>query len=574
MVASLHPDPSKHLEERLEALLVERGRLRPGDLARVKRVQREQGDEQPLTRALVKLGVVGERDVAEMLSELLSIPLAKPGDYAGTGLYNGQLSQRFLREHATVPIREEGGEMTLVMAEPQDQATRRAVELATGKSVLAWVGVYSEIETAIERLSGEGRSKMGQILEEVGTDQEITEEDVAQLKDLASEAPVIRLVNLIIQRATEADASDIHIEPFEGRLKVRYRIDGILQDTESPPAHLGAAVISRLKIMARLNIAERRLPQDGRIRLRVQGRDLDVRVSTVPTLHGESVVLRLLNQQGVALDFRALGFPDETRRKLAEILALPHGMILVTGPTGSGKTTTLYAALHVLNTSERKILTVEDPVEYQLEGINQMQVKPDIGLSFANALRSIVRQDPDVIMVGEMRDLETARICVQSALTGHLVLSTLHTNDAASSVTRLLEMGVEDYLLTSTLNAVLAQRLVRVLCTRCREPYEALPEVVEQMSLRRFVPEGPVRLYRAVGCEHCSGTGYRGRTIIQELMLLNDDLRRLVLREADAPQLQRAALAAGMHSMHEDGLRKAVAGTTTVEETIRVTQEV
>ncbi|NIR28412.1 MAG: type II secretion system ATPase GspE [Gammaproteobacteria bacterium] len=572
MQGSSGQDEGVNLAERLEALLLQRGKLRAGDVARVKHVQREQGEEQPFTRLLVRLGMVGERDIAEVLSELFSVPLAKPDDYADVNVLNGELSQRFLREHLVVPIQVNGDQVTLAMAEPQDEATRRAIAFATGKTILPWVGVYSEIENAIERMSGDQRSKMGQILEEVGADEDFSEEDVAQLKDLASEAPVIRLVNLLIQRATEAGASDIHIEPFEGQLKVRVRVDGILQDIEAPPAHLGTAVISRVKIMARLNIAERRLPQDGRIRLRMQGKDLDIRVSTVPTLYGESVVLRLLNQQNVALDFKLLGFPADTRKSLSEALAAPHGMILVTGPTGSGKTTTLYAALRILNTHERKILTVEDPVEYQLEGINQIQVKPDIGLTFANALRSILRQDPDVIMVGEMRDLETARICVQSALTGHLVLSTLHTNDAASSVTRLLEMGVEDYLLTSTLNAVLAQRLVRVLCD-CRVPYEAMPELIEQLKLRRFTPEGPVVLHRPAGCDACNGTGYRGRTIIQELMVLDDELRRLVLREADAGQLHDAAVAAGMRTMYQDGLRKAVEGITTIEETVRVTQE-
>ncbi len=572
MQGSSGQDEGVNLAERLEALLLQRGKLRAGDVARVKHVQREQGEEQPFTRLLVRLGMVGERDIAEVLSELFSVPLAKPDDYADVNVLNGELSQRFLREHLVVPIQVNGDQVTLAMAEPQDEATRRAIAFATGKTILPWVGVYSEIENAIERMSGDQRSKMGQILEEVGADEDFSEEDVAQLKDLASEAPVIRLVNLLIQRATEAGASDIHIEPFEGQLKVRVRVDGILQDIEAPPAHLGTAVISRVKIMARLNIAERRLPQDGRIRLRMQGKDLDIRVSTVPTLYGESVVLRLLNQQNVALDFKLLGFPADTRKSLSEALAAPHGMILVTGPTGSGKTTTLYAALRILNTHERKILTVEDPVEYQLEGINQIQVKPDIGLTFANALRSILRQDPDVIMVGEMRDLETARICVQSALTGHLVLSTLHTNDAASSVTRLLEMGVEDYLLTSTLTAVLAQRLVRVLCD-CRVPYEAMPELIEQLKLRRFTPEGPVVLHRPAGCDACNGTGYRGRTIIQELMVLDDELRRLVLREADAGQLHDAAVAAGMRTMYQDGLRKAVEGITTIEETVRVTQE-
>jgi general secretion pathway protein E len=561
------------VDERLAALLIARGKLRDTDLARVARVQAGQQQREHLSRLIVKLGMVSERDTAEALSGLLELPLTQTVDYPDLSVLNGEVSARFLKENLAVPIAEDADKVTLAMADPQDHYVSAAFGLACRKPVLAWVGVPSEIEAAIERLYGDGKSRMGQILEQVDSNDEVAPDDVEQLKDLASEAPVIRLVSLIIQRATDAGASDVHIEPFENRLKVRYRIDGVLQEAEAPPAHFTAAVISRIKIMANLNIAERRLPQDGRIRLRAQGKELDVRVSTVPTMHGESVVLRLLNQENVALDFSELGFADDDLRRFAEILTLPHGMILVTGPTGSGKTTTLYTALHRLNISERKIITVEDPVEYQLEGINQIQVKPAIGLTFASALRSIVRQDPDVIMVGEMRDLETARICVQSALTGHLVLSTLHTNDAASSVTRLVEMGVEDYLLTSTLNAVVGQRLVRILCEDCRSAYEPLRETVEKTGLERVTSGDTPVLYRATGCEQCNETGYRGRTAVLELIVVTDVIRRLVLQRADAVAIQRAAREEGMRTMYEDGLCKALAGTTTIEEVMRVTHE-
>lgn len=561
------------LNARLTQWLVSRGKLREVDLARLAHVQQEQKDGQALPKLLSKLGMVGEREVAEALAGLLDLPLAKSADYAEISLGDAGVSERFLREQLLVPVADGEDELVVAMANPQDMEVREAIALAWGKPVVALVGVPSEIEAAVERLCGDQKSKMGQILDHVISADDVDPEDVEQLKDLASEAPVIRLVNLIMQRATEMGASDVHIEPFEGRLKVRYRVDGVLQEAEAPPAHLGAAVISRIKIMAKLNIAERRLPQDGRIRLRIQGQQLDVRVSSVPTMHGESVVMRLLNQESVVLSFDSLGFNPDDHQRLSDILALPHGMLLVTGPTGSGKTTTLYTALQRLNTAERKIITVEDPVEYQLEGVNQIQVKADIGLTFASALRSIVRQDPDVIMVGEMRDLETARICVQSALTGHLVLSTLHTNDAASSVTRLLEMGVEDYLLTSTLNAVIAQRLVRILCSHCRRPYEAAPELVEELKLRRFTVADPVTLYRHVGCDHCNGTGYQGRTAVLELVVMTDPVRRLVLKHADANDIQNAAVAEGMRTMHEDGLLKVLEGTTTVEELVRVTQE-
>jgi general secretion pathway protein E len=326
--------------------------------------------------------------------------------------------------------------------------------------------------------------------------------------------------------------------------------------------------------MAKLNIAERRLPQDGRIGLRVQGKELDLRVSTVPTLFGESVVIRLLDKESVKFDFGALGFDGEPLERFKQILHMPHGIVLVTGPTGSGKSTTLYTALSRLNTAEKKIITVEDPVEYQIAGINQIQVKPQIDLTFASALRSIVRQDPDIIMVGEMRDLETARIAVQSALTGHLVLSTLHTNDAAGGVTRLLDMGVEDYLITSTINGIVAQRLVRRLCHHCAETYEPLPELVAELQLREFAgDDGRVRLYRAVGCEQCGGSGYHGRLALTEVLVMNDDIRRLVMQHANAGEIQQAAIADGMATLHRDGLRKAAAGLTTLEEVARVAEE-
>jgi general secretion pathway protein E len=560
------------LDQRLGELLVARGKLRKADLTRVMQVQAQQYPNQCLTRLLVKLGVVGEHDLASVIAELLGIPLADKTQFPGVSVVNGELSKRFLRENLVVPLAQDENRLVLAMADPQDKEVLHAVTLACGKPVEVAVGVPSEIETAIERLYGDGTSRMGEILEEVLDDARDVE-DVDQLKDLASEAPVIRLVNLIIQRAADAQASDIHIEPFEGRLTVRYRIDGMLREVESPPAHFAAALISRVKLMAKLNIAERRLPQDGRIRLRVQGKDFDMRISTVPTMYGESVVIRLLEQGSGIAGFEGLGFMADTRKRFEAALRLPHGMLLLTGPTGSGKTTTLYTALGRLNTPQRKIITVEDPVEYQLDGINQIQAKPSIGLTFASALRSIVRQDPDVIMVGEMRDLETARICVQSSLTGHLVLSTLHTNDAAGSITRLLEMGIEEYLLTSTLNAIMAQRLVRVLCLRCRQPYEPLAEFVEELQLRRHAPQGTITLHKAIGCEHCNGTGFRGRTGIHELMVMDDRIRELVLRHADASQIHRQAIAGGMRTMYHDGLLKALSGITTIEEVVRVTQD-
>jgi general secretion pathway protein E len=398
--------------------------------------------------------------------------------------------------------------------------------------------------------------------------------DVERLKDLASEAPVIRLVSHLIANAGEQRASDIHIEALEHGLRARYRIDGVLQEIEPPPSRFRAAIVSRIKIMARLNIAERRLPQDGRIKLAVRGTPIDLRVSTIPTMYGEGVVMRVLDRQGVALDFAKLGIAGQNLEAYEEILGRPNGVFLVTGPTGSGKTTTLYAALTRLNSPEKKILTVEDPVEYHLEGINQIQVQPSIGLSFAHVLRSILRQDPDIIMIGEIRDVETARIAIQAALTGHFVLSTLHTNDAPSAITRLLDMGVEDYLLTSTMTGVASQRLVRTLCPNCREAEPALPELVEQLGLRRYANEREIMVYRPQGCAQCSHSGYYGRTGLIETLQISDSIRRLILRRVEAMELMKAAIDDGMQTMYDDGMRKALAGETTIEEVLRVTRDV
>ncbi len=556
----------------LGELLVAHQKLADADLQRARRVQEGTGEN--LDSLLVKLGLVSERDLAEALSTQLKLPLVQPADYPDTPVTNGGVSARFLKESRAIPLFEDEQGLTVAMANPTDDYVLAALRLATGKAVWPRVAMPSEWEAAFERVYGSGRSAMGQIVDSIGLADNLTdEEQIQHLKDLASEAPVIRLVNLMTARAVESRASDIHIEPFENRLKIRYRVDGVLREVESPPSRLSAAVISRIKIMAKLNIAERRLPQDGRIQLRAQGKEIDLRVSTVPTLWGESVVMRILDKASVVLDFAKLGFSSRTLKRFLDVLHQPHGIILVTGPTGSGKTTTLYTALQTINTPERKILTVEDPVEYQLEGVNQIQVKAQINLTFANALRAIVRQDPDVIMIGEMRDVETAGIAVQSALTGHLVLSTLHTNDAAGSITRLLDMGVEDYLLTSTINGILAQRLVRLLCTQCRQPYPALPELADELRLHRFSDTRDITLYKPIGCEQCGGTGYRGRAAIMEFLVMSDPLRRMVLKHADAGELQAAAQKEGMDTMYEDGLRKAVAGLTTIEEVLRVTSQ-
>jgi len=552
--------------------LVRKGKAREAEINRARRLA-AQTDDQPLPALLMKLGIVSERDIAEALAEVSGLPLVGTSDYPEASPLPETVATRFLKENHIVGINALDDAFEVAIANPLEQSLLDALALACEKPVLAKVGIPSEIERAIEQQLGAGKSLMGQLVDNFGGDDEVNEADVEHLKDLASEAPVIRMVNLIMQRAVESRASDIHVEPFEERLKVRFRVDGVLKEVEAPPVRSTAAVISRIKIMAKLNIAERRLPQDGRIKLQVVGKELDLRVSTVPTMFGESVVIRLLHKESIKFDFASLGFEGKALDRFLEVLALPHGIILITGPTGSGKSTTLYTALHKINTPERKIITVEDPVEYQLEGVNQIQTKAQIGLTFASALRSIVRQDPDVIMIGEMRDLETARIAVQSALTGHMVLSTLHTNDAAGGVTRLLDMGLEDYLIASTVNGILGQRLVRRLCPHCHDTYPALPEVVAEMRLRRFQPHGEVMLPRPVGCEMCDGLGYKGRLAIQEFLVMTDDIRRLVMTHAQARLIEEQALKEGMDTMYEDGLRKAVAGLTTLEEVLRVTSD-
>ncbi|HET8554030.1 MAG TPA: type II secretion system ATPase GspE [Rhodanobacteraceae bacterium] len=556
---------------RVCALLVERGRLKESDLGRARRLHAET-PEGTLTALLARLGLVSERDLADTWCELLGVPFMEARQAPELPPEGVEVSVRFLRQQHVVPVAGDNGP-DLLVADPGDTYPREAMELACGRPLALRVGLRSDIDDLIERYYGQGRSAMGTIVENLGEGGGASdEEDVQHLRDLASEAPVIRLVNLIVQRAVESRASDIHIEPFENRLKVRYRIDGVLTEVEAPPASSTAAVISRVKIMARLDIAERRLPQDGRIQLRVQGKELDLRVSTVPTSFGESVVMRILDRESVVFDFSTLGFTDAFREHFIEVLSRPNGILLVTGPTGSGKTTTLYTALSRINTDQVKIITVEDPVEYQLEGINQIQVKSSIGLDFAGALRSIVRQDPDVIMIGEMRDLETCRIAIQSALTGHLVLSTLHTNSAAGGVTRLLDMGVEDYLLGSTINGILAQRLVRRLDPATAIPYEPSAEVIAEFDLEKYTDERPIRLWKP-GASEANPSGYHGRQAIMEFLVMSDALRRLIMQHADAGDIERAAREAGMRTMYEDGIAKAVAGVTTLEEVLRVTQE-
>jgi len=560
----------------LEDLLLGRGRISADDLRKVRLLQQERGER--IERLLLDLGFISEDDLMGLLSEHLGVPIIGRKEFPTVPVPLQGVNPQFLRHAKILPLEILDGTLAVAMADPADLYSLQGLEVATGLSVKPRLGREKEILAALDgydAATNQSEESEG-TLAYIGDD----EEDVNHLRDLASEAPVIRLVNLLINRAVEQRASDIHIEPFENELKIRYRIDGVLHDMESPPRRQQAAIVSRVKIMAKLNIAERRLPQDGRIKLRTMGKEIDLRVSTLPTLYGESVVLRILDRSSIVLDLEQLGFPADTLAELERLIVRPYGMILVTGPTGSGKTTTLYGALEKINSPDKKIITIEDPVEYQVTGVNQIHVKPQIGLTFANGLRSIVRQDPDVIMVGEIRDPETAEIAVQAALTGHLVFSTLHTNDAAGAVSRLLEMGVEDYLLASSLLGVLAQRLVRQVCRRCRVevPHgEALLGAgdMTRAAAERFshVAVNGAPIYRAAGCEECSGTGYRGRSGIYELLLMNESIRELILKHASADVIKAAAVANGMRTLRDDGWLKVREGTTTVAEVVRVTQD-
>ena len=496
-------------ETALAELLVLRGTIDRAGLDRAWRAQ--EGTGRKLPEVLAALGLVAERELAAGLAEVLSLPLARPEDYPRAPVLDGRLSPKFLKAREFLPLSETESGLVAAMVDPADDFAARAVEVKIAKPVERRIAVPSELEEALERLYGSGRTQIEEIVDSLDGEGDAAPDDAERLRDLASEAPVIRLVGLLIAESVERRASDIHIEPFDNRLRVRYRIDGVMQEVASHPSRLRFAIISRIKIMAKLNIAERRLPQDGRIRLSVRGNEVDLRVSTVPTDHGESVVLRVLDKSAVVLDFDRLGFAPDNRDAIRALLARPNGIVLVTGPTGSGKTTTLYTALMELNGPERKILTVEDPIEFQIEGINQIAIRPQIGLGFAEVLRSILRQDPDIIMVGEIRDLETAQIAVQAALTGHTVLSTLHTNSAAASVTRLLEMGIEGYLLISTLSGVVAQRLVRRLCPACSRPHPVSGELVAKLGLDRLPGIAEPVVYEPVGCEGCENTGYSGR---------------------------------------------------------------
>jgi len=542
------------------------------------RAQADEGGR--LGEVLVARKAVSADDVAKALALQLDLPYHEQValDSVDAELVR-QVPINFAKQALILPLRLDGESVALLVADPLDTTVLDHARMLLQRNVSPHVATAAVIVDAINGLYDRAVNEAEQLVGEMEAQdlQSLAHEleEPQDLLDVDDEAPIIRLVNSLLFRAAKERASDIHIEPMERELLVRFRIDGVLQEIIKPPKRYQNSIVSRVKVMGQLNIAEKRLPQDGRIRIKLAGRDIDIRLSTIPCTFGERIVMRLLDKNTTLLDLQDIGMGKDTMHGMDQVIRRSHGIILVTGPTGSGKTTTLYAALSRINTPDLNILTVEDPVEYQIRGISQMAINPKIGLSFAAGLRSFLRQDPDVIMVGEIRDRETAEIAIQASLTGHLVFSTVHTNDAASAITRLVDMGVEPFLVASSLMAVLAQRLVRRVCPHCREAYRPTAEELKEVAL---TPEAVARagnptIYRAKGCDACGGTGYRGRTGIYELLLVDDDIRQLTLKNVDSSSIKRAGVQKGMLTLLDDGARKVLAGETTLAEVLSVTQE-
>ncbi len=538
-------------------------------LRQVQAIHNETG--QPLNEVLVTLGLASPTLALELLARQTGLPLVHIAERDINPQVIALIPTELAFRHQTLPLSLTGRTLVVALANPFDTSAADDLRFVTGYDIELVFANPVDVHRFVEeyytrRMIADTTEDEVQVLDD-------TDDEIGDLETMAREATVVKFVNLILRQAVQERASDVHVEPFEKGMQVRYRIDGILHEVSSPPRRLQSAIISRLKIMANLDIAERRKPQDGRIKTRIAGREIDIRMSTVPTLYGESVVLRLLDRSAMNFGLADIGLLPTMQRQLEQLITIPHGMVLATGPTGSGKTTTLYAALRAAYSVEKKILTIEDPVEYQLNGVNQIQVHPAIGLTFAAGLRHVLRQDPDIIMVGEIRDSETAEIAVHSALTGHLVFSTLHTNDAASAVTRLLEMDIEPYLVASSVEAVIAQRLVRSICTHCKEPRPDTDTVYAKLAGSGFPISAQDTLYIGRGCDQCKQSGYRGRSGIYELLMMDNALRPLVMERAPSSAVRTVAIQHGMLTLREDGWQKVLAGITTVEEVIRVTRQ-
>ena len=549
--------------DQIGTVLADSGLVSAGDLTRARARQAETGES--LTQVLIDAGMVREIDLVKAIAAHTGVEFVSMNDVTVDPGAAALIPESLARRYGVIPIKFEQDALVVAMADPANVLVVDDVRAITGLRIIPKIATRADIEEAIRR-QGRYDDSVADLADLVGVG--AFEEDLSKVEAAVEEAPIVKLVNTLISRAVNERASDLHVEPGERDLRVRFRIDGVLHEIMSTPRSVSGAVVSRLKIMADLDIAERRVPQDGRVSLRVSGRPIDLRVATLPTIYGEKVVLRILDKDDAILDLAQLGFLPHALDRFAQSYTKPYGAILVTGPTGSGKTTTLYSALNVLNSPEKNIITVEDPVEYRLNGVTQVQVNRKAGLQFATALKAILRSDPDIVLVGEVRDAETAKTAVEAALTGHLVLTTLHTNDAASAFGRLVDMGVEPYLVSSSLDSVLAQRLARHVCDRCKEPRTAPREVVQQMG---FDPEeGPVTIYRAVGCKACSETGYRGRLSVNEVLLVSEEIQRLVVDHRPSDEIKRMAVEQGMRTLRQDGMEKVKLGLTTLEEILRV----
>ena len=567
--------PSSASSKDIAEMLLEEGLITPRQLE--KAIEQQKNSNESLEKIIISLGYVTEKEVTEVIGKEMGVPFIDLDEVEIDPELARAIPEHLAQRYKVIPVGQENNKLALAMVDPLNVFAIDDIRLITGFDIEPMISTEESIMRAINKQFGvTDLAEVHETVQDIALsdfgDLEQLEEDeeleLDKLKELVDEAPIVRVVNLIITQAINDKASDIHIEPRVKNVCVRYRIDGVLHEVMSPPKHIQAPMISRIKIMASLDIAERRIPQDGKIHLKHDNKEYDLRVSTLPTVHGEKVVMRILDKSAVMIGLDKLGLMPDTRAVFEDLVFKPYGMILVTGPTGSGKSTTLYTALNMLNTSEDNICTVEDPVEYQLPGINQVQINPKAGLTFAAALRSFLRQDPDIIMVGEIRDGETAQIAIESALTGHLVLSTLHTNDAAGAITRLIDMGIEPFLVASALVGVIAQRLVRRICPNCREAYTPPEEAVAKFGLN--LADTNIVFYHGRGCDHCKGTGYKGRSGIYEMMTVNENVRPLILRNAPTIEVKDAAIENGMVTLQEDGLRKVLEGTTTIEECLRV----
>jgi len=537
-------------------------------------IKESEKTNEPLRKVLVKMALVSEEDIVTFFEEQLGIPRIDLRNYLIDAKILSLIPESLAKKHNLIPLFKTGDILTIATADPLNVVALDEIRIKTKSNIEPAVATESELKNAINQYYGIGGSIEDVIksidMKTLAIEEGKEEIEPEKLRNIAEEAPIIKLVNLIILQAIRDKASDIHVEPEEENLKVRFRVDGILHEQATIPKQMQAAVLSRMKIMSDMNIATKRIPQDGRFRLNIEGGQIDMRVSSMPTLFGENIVMRLLDNTSILIGLERLGFDEKNFEIFKSLIVKPHGIILVTGPTGSGKTTTLYSALNSINTPDKNIITVEDPIEYQLKMIRQSQINQKAGLTFATGLRSILRQDPDVIMVGEIRDLETAEISVQAALTGHLVFSTLHTNDAPSSLTRLIDMGVEPFLISSSVIGIIAQRLVRTICPNCKQPYTPSEEVIRDLGVK--LPANP-KFYKGAGCKSCKNSGYKGRIGIFEMLLLSEKIRDLILAKTSSSQIKRVAQEAGMKSLREDGIEKVLAGITSIDEVIRVTQE-